>query len=139
MADLGQLQTIVSPLARVIRTGVWWATAAGGTGAMRINTPAAMARMIPREFGAPADVLLMPADGVVSGTVLDGATPVPNCEVSLFHRKTRSCLATTRTNTSGFFSFPALIRSEGAYFAIAFPPASLQKNALIFDDITPAN
>lgn len=137
MADLGQLQTLVSPLARVIRTGVWWATAAGWSGATRINAPAALARVVPPEFGPASEVLLMPADGVVSGTVLDGTSPVPDCTVALFHSITRSCMATTRTNASGFFSFAGLIRRDDAYFAVAFPPAALQKNALIFFRITP--
>lgn len=138
MADLGVLTTVVSPLPLARRTGVWWATYGAGTGTMVVPPIASRARAVPSEFGAPSDVLILPADGVVSGTVLDAATPVANCEVSLFHRRTRSCMATTRTNAAGFFAFPDLIVADGAYFVVAFPPASLQKNALIFDSITPA-
>lgn len=130
--------TRASPLPAVHKTGVWWATASGRPGGVIHINPTVVAKRLMLEFGSASEVLILPADGVVSGTVLDAATPVANCEVSLFHRRTRRCMATTRTNAAGFFAFPDLIVADGAYFVAAFPPASLQKNALIFDSITPA-
>lgn len=80
------------------------------------------------------------ASASLSGTVLNGSTPVPYCAVKLYRRQLGVLIAQTLTNTSGAFSFGDLPTSNPLdYFAVAFdPPGGSVENALIFDYLSPA-
>lgn len=78
--------------------------------------------------------------GVLAGTVLDGTTPVPGCEVVIFSRRTKRPVFALTTDADGEFSVNTVAKdaAESTFFAVAFDPEGGEVyNALIFDRLTP--
>lgn len=139
MVDLGELPTVKTSAVKVQRTGVWWATEAFTSIRTIIRSPVrAQVQPMPFEAGDVKVIFAYNYFGVISGKVQDGTTPVPGCEVWLFHRASRMPLRRGITNAAGEFSFTNLAKVTGVdYFAIAFPKEGVSYNAQIFDQITP--
>ena len=146
MADLGAIATVDVSTDRVVRdwrTGVWWATQAivdnlGPGGAVGVSIPVGSARRAYPEFGAEGLDIRSDFSGTIGGSVLKGTVPQVGVDVSLFHRTSRSCLATVRTDANGEFVFHDLYKPSSEYFAIAFSPTTGDPfNALIYDMLTP--
>lgn len=144
MADLGAIATTnaTSDGHYAHRTGVWWATQAVvdnfGPGGVIKAEHAKPARRLYPEFGMEGLNIASDFSGTIGGSVLKGAVPLVGVEVSLFHRTSRRCISTTRTDTNGEFVFHDLYKPSSEYFAIAFSPTTGDPfNALIYDMLTP--
>ena len=144
MADLGAIATTnaTSDGHYARRTGVWWATEGpvnsvppGGVIKAEHHKPA---RRLYPEFGNEGLRIMADLSGTIGGSVMKGAVPQVDVEVSLFHRKSRSCIGTARTDANGEFVFRDLYKPSSEYFAIAFSPTTGDPfNALIYDMLTP--
>lgn len=139
MADLGALTTRIASVQKTQRTEVWWATQSGVPGGTIPVVAPKVARKFATEMGEISSIANYDVSGVLAGTVLDGVTPVANCEVWIFHRASKIPVRRGMTNASGTFSFSGMCKHAAAsYFVVAFPPQGLSYNALIFDQIVSA-
>jgi hypothetical protein len=76
-------------------------------------------------LGANAPSSTADQSGVISGVVLEGgATPVPNCLVTVLYRPTMRPVARGWTDTSGAYSFSGFNHASSSYLVIAQDPAT---------------
>ena len=137
MADLGPIQLVVATFPRrVVKDPALLNI--GTISTVRVSTHH-VGRTLPAEFCFDARVVVnIDNSATISGTVTDGITPVPGCEVWLFHRASKQAVRRGITDANGLFTFTNLYRyGAQAYFAVALPKDGMNYNALIFDKVTP--
>lgn len=76
--------------------------------------------------------------GTISGSVVDGGSPVPYAIVRLYYRQNGVFIGGSRADSSGNFSISGLDPADSAsYFCVAFDPDDgIQYNAVIYDRLT---
>lgn len=122
MADLGELNTKVVSIDKHTPASSW----------QQYRSPTMKNIVIEKIQSIGADT-----SGVLQGTVLDGTSPVADCPVVVFCRRSKRPVYATTTNAGGGFSVTGVVTGGAAnFFAIAFPPDGLDRNALIFDNVT---
>lgn len=114
----GHPVTIASTTWRMRQTPAWWGT-----------LPAGQSPVLP-DYELRGRVMVRDPE-----TLED--SPVPNCRVALFFRRTNYVVDMDVSDDDGYVHFPNIMPGSQAYYAIAFDPeGSPMQNSIIWDRLT---
>lgn len=83
--------------------------------------------------GAAGNLLTIDVTGTIAGIVTINGVPQNNVFVGLYYRPTGVMIMSTRTDSSGAYSFTGLEVGQAKYFVIAESPDSSTYNSMVFD------
>lgn len=84
-----------------------------------------------------AQLATVDIQGEISGTTVNGLTPVPYSLVLLMFRDQLVPLMATRSDSNAIYSFTKLDRNRSDYVVVAIPPEGSGLNIVALDRLTP--